>query len=189
MVHNDVERCGKMKVNFEEFRWIDIYVNAEKDIVIFPQSETNEPQELADGTIIDEPWFCTAYCPIELKSPYTKEELAEKIKFGIEQWNKHEPYNDFSGKNTFEEKYYGVNGFKKAIKGKRYIHLGWDDMQGKYVSLLLPCKSGYQYLGVDEVILDEAADWMDYANAVIKFVEICIDDIPYVKQMKRKLNL
>ena len=62
-------------------------------------------------------------------------------------------------------------------------------MQGKYVSLLLPCKSGYQYLGVDEVILDEAADWMDYANAVIKFVEICIDDIPYVKQMKRKLNL
>ena len=183
------ERRGKMKVNLEEFRWIDIYVNEEKDIVIFPQSETNEQQELADGTILNEPWFCTAYYPIEIKYPYTKEELAEKIKCGIEQWGKNEPYNDFSGKNTFEEKYYGIKGFKKAIKGKRYINLGWDDIQGKYVSLLIPCKRGYCYLGVDEVILDENADWMDYAETVIKFIETSIEDIPYARSNKHKLNL
>ena len=77
-----------MKVDLKEFRWIDIYVNEEKDIVIFPQSETTEPQELADGTMLNEPWLCTAYYPIEIKHPYTKEEVAEKIKYGIEQWNK-----------------------------------------------------------------------------------------------------
>ena len=178
-----------MKVDLKEFRWIGIYVNEEKDIVIFPQSETSEPQELADGTILNEPWFCTAYYPIELKYPYIAEEVAEKIKYGIEQWNKHEPYNDFSGKNTFEEKYYGIKGFKKAIKGKRYIRLGWDDIQGKYVSLQVPGKSGYWYLGVDEVVLDENANWIDYAEVVIKFIETDLYDIPYVRSMKRKLNL
>lgn len=178
-----------MKVNLEDFRYIDIYVNEGKDIVIFPSSKSNEPLELADGSILDEEWYCTAYFPIEIKYPYNNIELAEKIKYGIEQWDKHEPYNDFSGKNTFEEKYYGIKGFKKAIKGKKFIHLGWDDIQGKYVSLLFPWKSGYQYLGVDEVILDEDADWIDYADAVIKFVEVGIDDIPYAKRMKRKLNL
>lgn len=178
-----------MKVNLEEFRWINIYVNEGKDIVIFPLSETNAPQELADGTILTEPWFCTAYYPIEIKYPYTKEELAEKIRYGIEQWDKHEPYNDFSGKNTFEEKYYGVKGFKKAIKGKRYIRLGWDDIQGKYVSLQAPGKSGYWYLGVDKVILDENADWIDYAKVVIKFIETNLYDISYVRNMKSKLNL
>ena len=178
-----------MKVDLKEFRWIGIYANEEKDIVIFPQSETDEPLELSDGTILNEPWFCTAYYPIEIKYPYTKEELAEKIKCGIEQWNKHKPYNDFSGKNTFEEKYYGIKGFKKAIKGKRYIRLGWDDIQGKYVSLNVPGKSGYWYLGVGEVILDENADWIDYAEVVIKFVETNLCDIPYVRSMKSKLNL
>lgn len=180
---------GRMKVDLQEFRYIDIYVNEEKDIVIFPHSKAKEPLELADGSILDEPWFCTAYYPIELKYPYTKEELAEKIRYGIEQWDKHEPYNDFSGKHTFEEKYYGIKGFKKAIKGKRNINLGWDDIQGKYASLMIPCKSGYCYLGVDEVILDEDSDWIDYANVVVKFIETNIEDIPYARQNKRKLNL
>ena len=65
-----------MKVDLKEFRWIDIYVNEEKDIVIFPQSETNEPQEMADGTILNEPWFCTAYYPIELKISIYKRRIS-----------------------------------------------------------------------------------------------------------------
>lgn len=178
-----------MKVNLKDFRYIDIYVNEGKDIVIFPHSKSNEPLELADGSIFDEPWYCTAYYPIEIKCPYSNIELAEKIQYGIEQWDKHEPYDDFSGKNTFEEKYYGIKGFKKAIKGKRNIHLGWDEFQGKYVSLMIPCKSGYCYLEVDEVILDENADWVDYAEIVIKFIETNIEDIPYARSNKRKLNL
>ena len=89
----------------------------------------------------------------------------------------------------FLEKYYGIKGLKKAIKGKRNIHLGWDDIQGKYASLMIPCKSGYCYLGVDEVILDEDADWIEYANVVIKFIETDIEDIPYARQNKGKLNL
>ncbi len=95
----------------------------------------------------------------------------------------------FQVKILLKKNIMAFKGFKKAIKGKRYINLGWDDIQGKYVSLLIPCKSGYCYLGVDEVILDENADWMDYAETVIKFIETSIEDIPYARSNKHKLNL
>ena len=79
---------GRTKVNLQDFRYIDIYINEEKDIVIFPHSKADEPLELADGSI-----------------------------------------------------------------------------------------------------LDEDADWIEYANIVIKFIETVLEDIPYARQNKRKLNL
>lgn len=70
--------------DFNSYRSIIILVNTQKDVVIFPQSKTEDPVELADGSIIEFS-YQVAYCPIELKYPYSSAELAEKIKFGIEQ--------------------------------------------------------------------------------------------------------
>ncbi len=177
-----------MKVNFEDFRRIDMLVDCEKNIVIFPTSKSKLPITLADGTITED-LYLTAYYPIELKSPYTQEELAEKIEYGIKQWNVHECYDDSVEKRTFEEKYYGVKGFKNAVKGKLYISLGWDDIQGKYVSLCVPWKSGYAYMGLDHVKLPDDADWMDFADAVIKYINMDLTTLKSYKTYKRDLNI
>ncbi len=178
----------KMKVDFEDFRSIDMLVDCEKNIVIFPVSKSKLPGTLPDGTIIEDDYL-TAYFPIELKYPYTQKELAEKIKYGIEQWNVHECYENFSGRNTFEEKYYGIKGFKNAVKGKLFIDLGWNDILGKYVSLSMPLKRGYAYIGIDDVKLPDDADWMDFADAVIKYINMDLTSLRPYKTYKRDLNI
>ena len=177
-----------MKVDLKDFRSVEILVNSEKDIVIFPISKTDHPIELADGSI-EEFGYMTAYYPIELKNPYTIDALAQKIEFGIEQWDKHKCYENFSGKNTFEEKYYGIKGFKNAVKGNLYITLGWDDIQGKYVSLSVPLKRGYAYIVLDDKRLPDDADWIDFANVVMEYINMDIKELSSFKTYKSKLNL
>lgn len=174
-----------MVINLEDFRRIEILVNAEKDIVIFPLSEITHPVELANGEMV-EGLYQVAYYPIELKYPYTNTELADKIRFGIEQWNQHECY---SGSKTFEEKYYGVKGFKNAVKGNLFINLGWDDIQGKYVSLLMPLKRGHSYIGLANTKLDADADWIDFANAVIDYINLDYTKLRSFKTYKSSLNI
>lgn len=175
--------------DFNSYRSIIILVNTQKDVVIFPQSKTEDPVELADGSIIEFS-YQVAYCPIELKYPYSSAELAEKIKFGIEQWNKYKCYTEEYGTGvTFEEKYYGVKGFKKAVRGILYIHLGWDDIQGKYVSLSMPLKRGYAYIELDNTELPENAEWIDFANAVISYIEADLTIFRSFKTYKKSLNI
>ncbi len=173
-----------MKVNFKDFRYIKILADQTKDIVIFPIGIV----ELIDGSDAEFE-YNVAYYPIELKYPYTATELAVKIQYGIEQWGMHKCYDDFSGKNTFEEKYYGIKGFKNAVKGNLYFRLGWDDIQGKYVSLLMPLKRGYAYIGLDKTQLSDEADWLDFANAIIEYINMDITKLKTFKTYKSKLNL
>ena len=155
--------------NGAKVRCIQMLVSPQKDIVIFPYAKSEVPVVLADGTVVDS-MYMACYFPIELKYPYSAAELADKIEQGIDEWDKHKCYPDFSGKNTMEEKYYGVKGFRKAVKGCLCFKLGWDTTQGKYVSFRLPTKRGYAYLGIEDTMLPDDADWLDFANAVIDFI-------------------
>ena len=164
-------------------------IDQEKNIVIFPLSKCKKPVELADGTV-ETGAYLTAYYPIEVSYPYTAEVLAEKIKYGIEQWDIHECHFDSADKNIFEEKYYGVKGFTKATKGKRYVSLGWNSLQAKFVELMLPWKSrSSTYMIADTTKLPDDADWIDFANAVIKYVDMDITQTKLYKHNKNKLNL
>jgi len=177
-----------MKVDFEDFRSIEILIDPQKNIVIFPRSKTDFPFELADGTIVDFTYL-PAYYPIEVNYPYDAVQLAEKIKYGIEQWNQHSAYSyEHHKKVTSEEKYYGVKGFKNATKGVRHIDLGWDNIQGKYVTLSLPLKRGYAYIRIDSVKLSDDADWLDFANQVLEYVEIDVTQLKRFKTFKRSIN-
>lgn len=178
-----------MNVDFADFRSIRILVDQQKNIVIFPISKSDFPIVLADGSI-EEFGYLPAYYPIEVMYPYSTKELAEKIKYGIEQWDKHPCYQEESNNMlTFEEKYYGIKGFRKATKGKLYIILGWDDIEGKTIALCVPAKSGYAYLGLDEIRLSEDADWLAFADGVIKYVNMDITQLDSFKTYKSKLNL
>lgn len=178
-----------MKPDFEEFRKITMLVSPGKDIVIFPASMSPSPVELADGSIVAT--IClTSYFPIELKYPYTASELADKIKYGIEQWNKHPCYGNFSGKNTFEEKYYGVKGFKNAVKGNLYITVGVNcEVQGNHIFLSMPCKRGYAYLGLDTIYLPSDAKWLDFAEATLKFINMDLTQLRSYRISKKHLNV
>ncbi|WP_133051132.1 hypothetical protein, partial [Ruminiclostridium hungatei] len=134
------------------------------NIVIFLVSKTDKLFEDGENYI-----YYPAYYPIELNSPCTREELASKIQEGIEEWDIHTPYES---KKTFEEKYYGIKGFKNASLGKKYITLGWNDIEGKYISLGLPLKKGYGYMGIESIKLKEDGDYLDYANAVIDLINL-----------------
>ena len=126
-----------MIVNMDDYRRITILVNQNRDIVICPKSDSKIPELDENGTILGYP--CKdAYFPIELKYPYSENELAQEIEYAIGEFGKHECYE--LEKPTFEEKYYGIKGFKNAVKGHRLITLGWDNIAGKYVSLSLPLK-------------------------------------------------
>lgn len=174
--------------DLKEFRSIDLLIDSEKNVVIFPRSKSKFPFVLPDGSVT-ESTYLVAYYPIELKYPYSTEQLAEKIKHGIEQWNRHECYNDIYIKGTFEEKYYNKKGFKNAVKGVMNISLGWDDYQGKYVSFLLPLKRGYAYMGLDRVKLPDDAGWTDFAEAVIRYINMDVTKLDSFKTYKSKLNL
>ncbi len=177
-----------MKVNFEDFRSITILVDTEKNIVIFPISWSDVPHELPDGSIDDGGYF-EAYYPIELKYPYTKEALAEKIQYGIELWNVHPCYlREKHGNVTFEAKYKGIKSFRKAVKGFLYMSLGWNDISGKYVSLFVPWKSAYAYIGIDDTKLEDDADWLDFAEVVMKYVNMDVTTLNSFKISKRSIN-
>lgn len=175
-----------MIVNMDDYRRITILVNQNRDIVIFPNSESKIPKLDENGTILGYPCK-VAYFPIELKYPYSENELAQKIEYAIGEFGKHECYE--IEKPTFEEKYYGIKGFKNAVKGLCYIDLGWDNIFGKYVSLLIPLKRGYAYIGINKSYLPENADWNDYAKCVINYIESDLEVFPAYKQYKSKLNL
>lgn len=178
-----------MRPDFEEFRKISMLVSPNKDLVIFPASMSHFPFELADGSIIST--VCLpAYFPIELKYPYTASELADKIQYGIEQWGRHPCFENHSGKNTLEEKYYGVKGFKNAVKGNLHITVTINcEVEGNSVYLSMPRKRGYAYLGLDKIYLPADAEWLDFAEATLKFINMDITQLRSYKILKSDLNI
>lgn len=174
-----------MSIEFLGEREIVIFVDEQKNIVIFPKSKS-------DGTGVDmiEGMYYPAYYPIELYYPYSSEELARKIQLGFEEWDKHECYGDSSGKNTYEEKYFGIKGFKNAVKGKRYFVVGWGcEYLGNTIRFQMPLKRGYAYIGLKRVKLDVNADYIDYAIELIKLIEMDINELDTYKTYKSKLNI
>lgn len=174
-----------MGIEFTDERSISFLVDENKSIVIFPRSKS-------DGTSIDaiKGGYYVAYYPIELIYPYTAEDLADKIKQGFNEWDKHECYGNYTGRNTFEEKYYGIKGFKNATKGKLNLDIICNNrFLGNKVSLLLPAKRGYAYLGIKSVKLADDADYIDYANAVINLINTDFTSLKSYKVYKSKLNI
>lgn len=181
-----------MKVDLEDFRKIQMLIDQEKNIVIFPISEAPDYKyRIADGTEYVGGWF-PAYFPIELKFPYTISELQEKIKEGIEAWNQYPCYLDGgigNSKNTIEEKYYGIKGYRNACKGKLMISLGWNTLRGKFVTLSAPWRGSYSYTNLERKTLPEDADWSDFAKATWELINMDLTKSESFKAEKRKLNL
>ena len=175
-----------MKISLKDERSIVLFSDEQKNIVIFPKGEgfggENLKGEKTYGT------FPSLY-PIELKYPYSEDELAEKIKQGIEEWCKHPAREYKENGKTYEEAYYGIKGFKNAVKGKRYFSIGWDEWLGVHVSFMLPCKSGYAYLGMERRKLPDDADWIDFARAVIELINKDLTELKTFKTYKSKLNI
>ena len=172
-----------MYTNLKDFRSIDMLVNEKEDIVIFPNSKTDELFD--DGVSYK---YHMAFHPIELFSTYSREDLALKIQEGIESWNKYPPF-DFSGKNSIEEKYYGIKGFKNAVFGKKSVSLGWDHVSGKYLSLSWPLKKGYGYMIIERTKLKDDADYIDFADAVLELIKLDVYNHHRFKQFKNDLLL
>lgn len=154
---------------------IHILADENKNLVLFPNGSGNG---------------FTAYFPIELPYPYTAEELAKKIEYALGECGKHESYPDFSGKNTFEEKYYGIKGFKNAVKGKRQISILMliTDVVSKYhISIALPLKRGYGYLGIESFSINETSTCLDYAEKIIDWLGKDLTEFRNFKIFKDKL--
>lgn len=167
---------------------IELLVDVNKNIVIFPYNYSDFPVELADGTLVDSECLPCDY-PIELKYPYTVSELADKIKEGFEECGKHECYPHLDGKKTLEEKYYGIKGFKNAVKGVLHMDLGCTEILGNFVWLSMPVKRGYAYLGLHTTDLPSNAGWGDFANAVVDYINMDLSKLSSFKTFKKQLNL
>lgn len=171
-----------MYTNLNNYRAIRILIDGNKNIAVFSESK-NPAYDGDDWT----PMYLPSKTPYELKAPYTIEELAAVIEKGILAWEQHEPYTD--KKVTFEEDYYKIKGFKNATLGKKYIALGWDDIGGKKVFLGLPSKTGKNYMGIEDIKLDDDADWIDFAKAVIELINLDLPNHHRFKTFKKRLNL
>jgi|GEM_PF-1596888 len=178
-----------MKANFEDFRFVEILIDTQKNIAIFPISKSNYPTTGPMGEEDDFGYFA-AFPPLSIAYPYSKEQLSQALEKGIELWNQNPCFEDGQGlKNTYEEVYYNIKGFKNATKGIRFISLGWNSVEGKYVDLLLPLKRGYAYWGIDETHLSEDADWIDFADVVLKYISADLESFPEFISNKKKFNL
>lgn len=176
-----------MKTNLSETRRIHIYVDETGNLVIF--SFTTNPDYVAgnDDIFSGPPPVVPAKAPIELREPFSVEELAHAIQEGIDRWNKGEPY--INKRKSIEEFYYKTNGFKKASFGKRLFSLGWDDIGGKNISISLPSKTGKFYWTMHSLRLSDDADWVDFANALIELINADVTQFPPYKTFRRKLNV
>lgn len=155
-----------MKVNFEEYKRVEILIDEKENIAIFSRGQLDniKPDDDFRGFMVN--------VPVELKTPYTANELANAIEYAMSEEIK-EPYFLYDQRinKTYEEVYYGIKGFNKVMKGKKKIEIGWNDRWGKYASLDLPDKRGYSYTGVKLLCLDDNADWIDFAESVITLVK------------------
>ena len=62
-------------------------------------------------------------------------------------------------------------------------------MFGKSVELMMPLKSAYGYIGIETINLERDANWTDFAEAVIKFIEADIESFDNFKFYKKKINM
>lgn len=171
-----------MDTDLNDYRSIEMLVDENNNIAVFPQSK-NPDYDGDDWT----PMYLPSKTPYELKTPYTAEELAAIIEKGILAWERHDPYTD--KKMSIEEYYYKIKGFKKATLGKKLVSLGWDDIGGKGVSLLLPWRTGRTYMGIENIKLPDDADWIDFAKAVLELINLDLPSHHRFKGYKSRLNL
>ncbi len=154
-----------LMVTFNEYKHIKLLIDENDNIAIFSFGNYDNITKSSDY------WGFVVYTPIELKKPYTAIELADAIKHAMLDNNNELFFIYDQRKNkTYEEAYYGIKGFKKAMQNKRLITVGWNDRWGKYASLDLPFKRGYGYDGVKLINLDDSADWIDFAESVIELI-------------------
>lgn len=69
------------------------------------------------------------------------------------------------------------------------MDLGWDDIQKKYVTLMFPLKRGYAYDYGDKKTLPDDADWIDYANAVIDYINMDFMTLEHFRRCKSQYNI
>jgi hypothetical protein len=75
------------------------------------------------------------------------------------------------------------------MKGKKLISMGWNDIEGKYISLLLPCKTGYSYITIKEIKLSDNANSFDYAKSVVDLINADLNEFSAYKTYKNMLNI
>ena len=169
----------------QESKIIQLFSDNTGNIVIFPFSTfTNAP--LADG--LEEGWPYTAYYPIELKANYDMENLSQKIREGFDCWCKYPHYNNFTGKNTYEEKYFGIKGLKKAVLGKKLIRVTFDVEDGYRISLSLPTKGrGYEYLRIESTHLAKNASIIEVAQSVSELINLDLNSNETYRVLRKNL--
>lgn len=170
-------------------KFVDILVDTNNDLAIF--SMTRNPEKI-EG----DPWspiWLPSENPMELKTPYTTEELANALECTINAWEKGKVLQ--LGKSSLAEYYYKIKGFKKATLGTKYVSLGWcpgwGPGQGKYVVIELPMNrnKGHAYIMIEKRNLPDDATWMDFANTLIELLNMDLTQLSSYKTYKRQLNI
>jgi hypothetical protein len=103
------------------YKSVSIYVTAKDEIFILPRGVS----EKWGGATIDLEIYHL------LENSYTDEQLEAEVLRAFEEWNSIKP-ND-ALKPTAIEKFLKINGYLKAVKGMKYINIGWNIDDGYYV--------------------------------------------------------
>ena len=171
-----------MTTSIQEDRDISILVDGQHNLAIF--SRYLNPS--FDGNYGKTPVDFPAKTPIELLFPYTVDQVALAIKQGMDSYNMCEPY---IAKDTIEEHYYQIKGFKAATLGKKMIDVGWSRLVGKNVRVNLATKRGKGYLCIAEKLFPDDASWEDFAQAVIEFATMDLTKTRTFRSLKSYLNV
>lgn len=126
-----------------------------------------------------------------LQHPYTPEDVLAACLQCRADVDKYPPYKD--KKKDDMQLYLGIGSFREATYGKRLILANWQpcDLDRKIsVSVLLPCKAPYQWLGVARIILPpETATPIAFAEAMIELATGDLTEYSGFKTYRRSLNL
>ena len=165
----------------DDFKSVEILVDKNNNLAIFPKGKVLNTQETSNVK------FLPSVFQYEVSMPYSVKELAKKIEYAFNDWCVYDAFCD--RKKTYEENYYEIKGFKNAMKGKKLISMGWNDIEGKYISLLLPCKTGYSYITIKEIKLSDNANSFDYAKSVVDLINADLNEFSAYKTYKNMLNI
>lgn len=144
-----------------DFKNVTVYIDKSEDILIVPCGIWPAHNITAEISNI-----------VELKHPYTLEQLQFALEEGLQLCYSQNVDSDFP-KVTSLEKYLNVKGYKKAIKNKKVVSLFWNKEDGYQVTpTTYADKKGFVHQEENTIILGAKPASLGIAEAVVKAITL-----------------
>lgn len=143
-----------------DFKDVTVYVDKSKDLFFVPHGIWTAHNVTAEINNI-----------VELKYPYTIEELQSTLEEGFKRCYSQNVDKEFP-KVTAIENHLKIKGYKKAVKNKKIVNLHWDEEGYQVTPTTYSDKKGYVHQEEITFFLGKKIKPFSLAEALLKAISL-----------------